>query len=483
VLEQGLAGLCQAGLILQQNQGGQRQFVFRHPIIQEVTYSMQLKVRRVALHGAVAQVMEAYHQDRLDEFAGLIAYHYEAAQEFWASAEYTARAARWIGVTDSAQGIKQWHKVRELLQGQEREPKVDRLRAMACSKIVFLGWRQGLRIEAAQPLIDEAVNLAKDVDPRLIELLLFVEGRMGQANGGPADAYVGKMHSAIDLQVRPAGSGRATTLRAALCQAYGWAGLLREALSANDDALDGIGNVDRFDEEFVGFSIGHWLLGMRGRLLVRMGCFDEAKECFQTLLNSGGQSLDPVLLQIAHFGYVDLGWSSGNVDLAEHHSMIVVGIAEKSGSPYMRVFALACVALAKLAAGAYSEALKALVEALSTIRNGNVAMEMETEILASLAECHACMNALGIAMKFADEAVSLSRQRNSRLPECRALMIKGGALMRRNGPGDADEAKLLFDEAARLIELTGASSYHAILERNRAWGMLSADLGLGARSA
>src|SRR5207244_9689959 len=42
----GLDGLCLAGLILPQPAEGGRRFAFRHPLIQEVAYSTQLKVRR-----------------------------------------------------------------------------------------------------------------------------------------------------------------------------------------------------------------------------------------------------------------------------------------------------------------------------------------------------------------------------------------------------------------------------------------------------
>ncbi|MDP2368136.1 AAA family ATPase [Rhodoferax sp.] len=480
VLERGLAGLRQAGLILQQPDQATRQFVFRHPIIQEVTYGMQLKVRRVSLHGAVAQAMEAFYRDRLDEFAGLIAYHYEAAQAFLRAAEYTSRSARWIGGTDSAQAIKLWHKVRDLLQDQVRESEVDRLRAMACSKIVFLGWRQGLTIEAAQPLIDEAVCLAQNADPRLIELLLFVEGRMGQANGGPADMYVRKMHAAISLQERPRGSGRATTLHAALCQAYGWAGLLREALSANDVGLAGVRGVERFDQEFVGFSIEQWLLGMRGRLLVRMGRFNGARECLQQVLNSGDPNVDPVLLQIAHWGYVELGGVLGDAVMAQSHASMAVGIAAVNGSPYMRVLGLCCVATAKRVARDYKGALQALLAALDVIRGGNVAMEFETELLASVAECHSHSDEIELVIAVADETIALSRQRNSRIPECRALIVKGNALLKRNGEGDVVAATRLFELVASLIELTGASIYAGLLNRAGAEGPLRPILGSNA---
>ena len=170
-----LADLREAGLIFQQSHAGHRQFVFRHPIIQEVTYSMQLKVRRVALHGAVAQVMEAYYRDRLDEFAGLIAYHYEAADDRLLAAEYTARAARWIGTTNSAQAVKSWRHVLRLLDGLASLPAVSRLKVMAGGQLGVLGLREGLTLGELRPIIDEAVSLADGVDDRVVPLLLVAQ--------------------------------------------------------------------------------------------------------------------------------------------------------------------------------------------------------------------------------------------------------------------------------------------------------------------
>ena len=110
-----LRRLCDNGLIQEQAGAHGREFAFRHPLIQEVSYATQLKARRRTLHASVAAAMEHYYQDRRDEFAALIAYHYEAAGEFAKAAKYESSAARWIGSTHSAQAIKHWQKVRALL--------------------------------------------------------------------------------------------------------------------------------------------------------------------------------------------------------------------------------------------------------------------------------------------------------------------------------------------------------------------------------
>src|SRR2546428_350752 len=64
------------------------EYVFRHPLTQEVAYGSQLLERRVALHAAVARTLEEVFADRLGERAALIPHHLEQARR-------PPQAARW----------------------------------------------------------------------------------------------------------------------------------------------------------------------------------------------------------------------------------------------------------------------------------------------------------------------------------------------------------------------------------------------------
>jgi len=64
------------------------EYVFRHPLTQEVAYGSQLLEQRIALHAAVARALEEVFADRLGERATLIAHHWEQARR-------PAQAARW----------------------------------------------------------------------------------------------------------------------------------------------------------------------------------------------------------------------------------------------------------------------------------------------------------------------------------------------------------------------------------------------------
>jgi len=464
-IERGLEGLCRAGLILPQPSEGGRRIAFRHPLIQEVAYGTQLKVRREKVHASVAAAMELYYAEQIDEYAGLIAYHFEQAGERMNAARYNARAAAWVGNTNPAQSIKHWRKVRQLLEQVPRDPEVDRLRVTAGGKIALLGWREGMTLQEVKPLIEEALALANQADDRLVPWLLTIEGRMVVASGGPADSYVDCVKKAllyIDVDRDP---GRVAVANAFLSQAYGWAGLLNEALAANDVALANVAHVDAFDREFIGFSVEQWILGVRARLLTRMCRLAEVGDCLEQVAKLDICASDQPVPAITHFGYVELAWALSDAQLAQQKIGEIVQLAGRyEAMPYVRVFMHGYAALAMSVAGQHESAMQGFEQALALIQRTGAAREYESEVLAGLAECHVQLGQFSKAHERATEAIELSLARATRVAECRGLIARGAALLAR---GERSAADADFDRADQLIRLTGAISWHRKLQAAR----------------
>ena len=456
-IQKGLDGLCEAGLILPQPSGGGRRFAFRHPLIQEVAYNTQLKVRRSQVHSSVALAMEVYYREQLDENAGLIAYHYEAAGRSLEAALYASRAAKWVGSTNPALAIRHWHKTRALLKGQQRSAEVDRLRALAGGRIVYLGWREGLSLEEVNELIAEAQDLASAADERLPQLLLFAQGRMLQASGGPAEAYVEMLQRALAMQMPPDDPGRLATLNLALSQACLWCGQLAQGLAANDIAMQGLPDIGAFDREFIGFSVEHWALSIRIRLLARMGRFDEARACLERMRPEQDSWSDPVIGQIAHYVNVDMAWAMQDASMLGPHAAEVARIAQKHPTSYSRVIAMICQGLAEQTACEWANAKQTFLATLALLRETRAAVDFEAEALASLCECHLRLDELPQALHAAKDAIALAKQRNNRIAECRALIVAGSVLVRSPQLDDSEKAAhTMFSDARQLIDLTGA---------------------------
>ena len=468
-MESGLDALCEADMLklLREILGG-RHFAFRHPLIQEVAYTTQLKARRANLHAAVAVAMEVHYSAQPGEFAALVAYHFEAAGQFVQAAVHEAQAAKWLGSTNTAQALKHWRKVWTLLDGQERSLQVNSLRALAGGRIVFLGWREGISPQEAQQIIHEAIDLAHEADTRLVQLLLYARGRILQSGGGPADDYVACIQKALALSQPGKDVGRIAMLHVALSQAYAWAGLLREGLAASDVAMAGLGQIDSFDREFMELSIEQWALGIRIRMLIRMDRLAEAQVNLESMMATIYGHTDPVMAQIAHHLHVELASSSGQASQAQMHADQVSQIAAQHASPYSRVFALWCGGKAQMTGRDFDAALQSYALALEVITQTQVAVEFETEIRVGLAESHLRLGDPEKAVLAAEQALRLSKRRNNRLTECKALMVCGEAFKSYGGATNFSRAEDSFEQAHQLIVKTGAMIFDAELQLARA---------------
>ena len=378
-----------------------------------------------------------------------------------------ARAARWVGSTSPAQAIKHWHKVRALKADQPRTPDNDALKITASSQIAWLGWREGMTSEEARPFIHEALEWARDIDDSMIPLLLFIEGRIAGASGGQADAYVKIVKEALALTESKRDAGRTATLNASLSQAYGWAGLLREALAANDAALAGVSSIADFDHQFLGYSIEHWILSLRGRILVRLGRFDEARLCFDRILAIEPGLIDPTVRFIANLGYVDLAWCLDDAAMATEHAGRVAEMAKRQGSPYLRAYSFACSGTAHSIAGNYEVAIQAFTAGVNFVREARVAMEIEAEMMATMADCQLRSGAFRIAIEAAQEADTIAQSRSARLAQCRASITLAKALVATNEIDAHNQATKLLDRAEELIHVSGANIYMRLLEEAR----------------
>ena len=89
-------------------------YAFRHPIVREVAYHAQLGKPRAKLHRRTARAIETIHHDRRDEIAGLVAHHWEKAQEPFKAACWHGRAARAAGFAEIQTTFFHWNQALRL---------------------------------------------------------------------------------------------------------------------------------------------------------------------------------------------------------------------------------------------------------------------------------------------------------------------------------------------------------------------------------
>jgi tetratricopeptide (TPR) repeat protein len=265
-LFEAISHLRQAELLYDLPPYDQGLLAFRHPLIQEVAYAMQLRSRLVRLHAAVAKAIECFDWGKLDEFAGLLAFHYEAAGQPFEAVTHLQRAARWIGRTNSAEALKSWKKARALLQDQPQSEHIDRLKALASGQILSFGYREGMSADEAKAYAEEALRYARSSDKMHEPILLGAYGRILAATAA-ADDYVNLVQDAVKLTSKEGDVGRFATVNAMLSQAFFMAGRLNEALDTGAVALAAIAEQGGFEtnvtlglnaNQILGFDVEHW---------------------------------------------------------------------------------------------------------------------------------------------------------------------------------------------------------------------------------
>ncbi|MEO7128767.1 MAG: AAA family ATPase [Rhodoferax sp.] len=461
--------LCEAELLeLLREIVGERRFGFHHPLIQEVAYSTQLKARRASLHAAVASAMEAHYSKQPDEFAALIAFHYEAAGLPVEAARHLARAAQWLSATNSTQAMKHWHRARELLLDQRRSPETDRLRVQIGGRLALLGWREGLSPQELRAIVEETVGLATEVDHRFVQLLLLTEGRVLHGGGGPTDGYVQAARKAIALTPNGSDPGRMAALHLVLSHACSWSGLLRESLAASEAALQGIAQIDSFDRDYLGFDPEHWRLGVQSRVLTRMLRLEEAHACLLQMLGRDVINGDPVILQIAYQGFVVLAGCWNDNAMAQRYAVLSAQISKTHSGPYNQTLTLWTSGLAATVAQEFDRANDCFFDALAVLRGAKIAADIETEILVCMAEGQYLSGHAEKALALARECAALARQRNNRIAEFRSLVVWGSVLARDGSSEGPREARTLFGQAQELLTVTGAILYENGLRRGLA---------------
>jgi tetratricopeptide (TPR) repeat protein len=96
-LEQELEHLQSAALIQEVQRIPELEYIFKHALAQEAAYQGILLEERREVHARVGSAIETLMVDRLDEFYGLLAYHYTAAEQWEQAQEYLFKAGDQAG--------------------------------------------------------------------------------------------------------------------------------------------------------------------------------------------------------------------------------------------------------------------------------------------------------------------------------------------------------------------------------------------------
>jgi adenylate cyclase len=451
-------------------------FAFRHPLIQEVGYAMQLRSRRIALHAAVADAIVQSDWGYLEEFAGLLSHHYEAAGKMTAAARQLIRSATWIGRTNAGEALRQSKKTRQLLGSQSAPRDVEMMRALASASVLTFGWRVGMTADEAGPYAEEALRYAREfADDEAGPEVLMQYGRF-KASTGSADAYAALMEEALAMPATDL--GRIATIQGCLAQAHWMSGFLLKAETACDAALktltihyrrgfNGIVGLD--SPPYTSFDVELWIKCLKARILVWLGRFDDANILLDEAFRVEGTNREaPVVQYIAYLASVELACHRNDSVAAHRHAARIQAYADQSDIPYLQVYALFATARAKICSNACADAVRDLQGSLEFVAAANAGREHQSHLLAELSYAQYSSGLFDEAAETARTAIEMARDRHHRTAECLASMVYGAGIAVGKRTVVNLEAQEYFGRAEDLFRQTGAVLLASRLETLRA---------------
>jgi adenylate cyclase len=429
---------------------------FRHALLQEVAYHSQLAQHRSRVHADVARTLERLDPKRGDERAALIAHHSERAGDSIAAAHWYARAARWQGSNDPAEAFRCWQKVRSLCREAEVTTESLALLVRAGIQAMNLSWRIGVAEDEVEAIFEETRAGAErsgrsDAVAGALGAFAIVRGMAG---------HVVESRTRLREATRLAATAERPELEVALISALAYAeassGDLQAALATSEYGLS-LGGLDvELGADLAFLRPVVFLTALRGFVLTHQGKLDEAGRALEQALSLSDPRRDAEVI-----GWIS-GWkvlharATGNRDGALADARRGLEIAERSGSPFSQVIALAYLGRAHALLSEWPEAVAALERSLLLARSRRTGLETEAAILADLALALLAHGDSARATRLANEATDVARRRGLLLDECAANIALARVLLEGAGAPKRRPARKCLERALDLARRIGA---------------------------
>jgi class 3 adenylate cyclase/tetratricopeptide (TPR) repeat protein len=439
-------------------------YTFKHPLSHEVAYRSQLGERRGSVHRSVAEALIDLYPDKLEEGAALISHHFEAAGELRDAARWSATAATWVGRSDHTEAVRRWQRVRSLLTSLPDDDETQVVGMLACAQALGHGWRLGLPREETDEIVRSGRAIAeRRNDLRALAMVGAIDAGLKGLHGEIEEGYQGALEA--DAIAERAGD---PTLRLIIGPPIAYLGMLTGRLKETLAMLDRLIASPPADlmvgADLLYFSPYIWMLVNRGVLLCYLGRPAEAVEALEHALRIARENDDTENAGWAHGVFVLAGRFTGELRHIGTHPEQGVAIAERIGSSFSRVVALAQLGAAHVLRGDHLSAIEATQRSIDIAREQGVGLEWTPYALAMQAEAYREQGDER-ARATAEEALVLARRLGQRGGENDALLSLGRILIQND---EIEEARDVLSQGVALCTKTGALTFEPFVREELA---------------
>jgi len=422
------------------------EFIFKHGVIQDVTYGSLLAPRRREVHAAIGRAIEELYADRLEDHAAFLAYHYARSEHGDKALQYALiagdRAARMYASTEAKTFYEQ---ALAITRGLPPSPAADRSQIDAVLKLAAVGvTRQDIERDLAN--LEQARALTEKLpDQRRLAQVLYWRGRLRYVSGDStgALAYATQSLAIADqlgddaLAAPPVNlMGRIHALRADFQQAA----LLLER------SVEQMRRLGDKGEESTAAGLAGWVLGCSGEFARGLAYADQGIRLAREIQNPFAEAA-----ALLYRGQVDIArgdWPQAIEDCASARR-----IAERAGDLFRAYIAEFSEGRAHTLAGDPARGRVLLEESLA------LAQQIGTKFyLSGLKTALAtCLTALGdpAAPALCREAIQIAEETDDRFFGALAHRALAEAACLATPP-DFPRAERAIEEAIRLQHEIGA---------------------------
>jgi class 3 adenylate cyclase/tetratricopeptide (TPR) repeat protein len=469
-LASSLSRLQSGEFILEQAIYPMAEYVFKHPLTEQVARESQLTERRRRIHAAVARAIEVTHAGKLDEHAASLAHHWEQAGEALEAARWHRRSANWVATTNAVEALRHARRTGELIEDAAPGDDAADLELWAQTEIVRQAWRVGIPAHECEAAFARGCELALNRDDARSLAVLHVHRSMDDClSSEEASRAVELGRQALDHATRSGDGGVQLSAAVSL--------ILAEYIASGDNRVAEIGRRALREEpedlalgsEHLGFSPYIFLLGYTGLLEAKGGrpraALDDMERA-ERLAREHGQFEIECYCQYWLIGPVAelLGDTERGLACARR----AIAAAEKTPSPMMQVYSNLTASMARYWAGAFESAESCAEQALEVSREAGIGVVDQSLMLALLAAARAALGEPEDARTLSERAVALADHRQGGALSVVVRLYRLQALLAAGEVASTEEIAGTLQDLERWIEERSWDGYRPFAHVGRA---------------